>query len=574
MKKLLFVLLVLNFPALLPAQSVSINTDGSAPSPGAILDIKSSTKGLLIPRTSTATRSAIFNGPNGLMFYDSTVGSFWFLNGGVWIETGRIDVPNNNAFFGYQSGKAFPTGDFNSGFGHEALFSSTTGIGNTSLGTVSMHTNTTGNYNTAAGAFSLYLNTTGSNNTAIGNNAMLFNQTGNGNVAVGSGSLLHNVGSHNLIAVGDSALFNTTAGYNTVAVGYKAGYSNSTGYENSIFGDSAGYSNTSGYQNTYIGYLSGFAGATGFYNSFVGNYSGYHNSGNSNSFFGIQAGFNNTSGFQNSIFGEAAGFTNTNGNRLTLLGAFTDIAAANLTNAVAIGFGAAVGCSNCMALGGQTGPGFQTRVGINNAVPTTDLHIIQQTNANLDNSRGIRLQSPTGNHWRVFLDPSNNYIFQYNNNLFSYIEPVSASYVSSSDEHLKTDINPLPGILDKLMLLQPKTYHYTASLDGNRLSYGFLAQDVEKLFPEFVFSSENGIKGIAYSNFGVIAIKAIQEQQEIINALQIQVEAIKAEIPMQIGKQQEIIDRLQKENRELDQRFQQQLNTLLERIETLEKKLK
>ena len=105
----------------------------------------------------------------------------------------------------------------------------------------------------------------------------------------------------------------------------------------------------------------------------------------------------------------------------------------------------------------------------------------------------------------------------------------------------------MPGILDKLMLLQPKTYQYTASIDANRQSYGFLAQEVEKLFPDFVFSGENGIKGIAYSNFSVIAVKAIQEQQEQIN-------------------------QLEKKNLEQQQQFQHQINTLLQRIEALEKK--
>ena len=48
-------------------------------------------------------------------------------------------------------------------------------------------------------------------------------------------------------------------------------------------------------------------------------------------------------------------------------------------------------------------------------------------------------------------------------------------------------------------------------------SIGFIAQEVEPLFPEFV-GETNGTKTLAYANFGVIAIKAIQEQQELINA--------------------------------------------------------
>jgi hypothetical protein len=69
--------------SILNAQSVGINTDGSAPNGSAMLDIKSPTKGLLIPRVAlTATNSAsplsspatsllvyntvATNGPNGV----------------------------------------------------------------------------------------------------------------------------------------------------------------------------------------------------------------------------------------------------------------------------------------------------------------------------------------------------------------------------------------------------------------------------------------------------------------------------------------------------------------------------
>jgi len=517
MKQLFIAFLVLTIPALLPAQSVSINNDGSAPNPGAILDIKSSTKGLLIPRTSTATRSAMFSGPNGLMFYDTTSSSFWFLNGGVWVETGRIDLTNSSAFFGYQSGKAFPTGDFNAGFGHQSLFANTTGIGNTSLGTASMLSNTMGNYNTAAGMFSLYFNTTGSSNTAIGNNAMILNQTGYSNVAVGSGALFHNTAGKNHVAIGDSALFNLDYSSGNTAIGSKAGFSTGTGQNNSFFGSASGYSNVTGQGNSFIGTRAGYSNISGRSNSFVGDSSGSDNtSGDRNTYMGYQAGGENTTGSDNCFFGAYAGVYNMTGSHLTMIGESANALLPNLTYATGVGYNARVGCSNCMVLGGTTSLGDQTRVGINNSNPACDLHIVQQTDANLNNGRGIRLDRPTGNQWRVFLDPNNNYIFQYNNNLYSYIEPVSATYVSSSDERLKTNISALPNLLDKILLLQPKTYQYTATADAGRYSYGFLAQEVEKLFPEFVFTSETGIKGIAYSNFSVVAVKAIQEQQVLI----------------------------------------------------------
>ena len=48
---------------------------------------------------------------------------------------------------------------------------------------------------------------------------------------------------------------------------------------------------------------------------------------------------------------------------------------------------------------------------------------------------------------------------------------------------------------------------------------GFLAQDVQVLFPELVKHREDEYLGLNYDDFGVIAIKAIQEQQKIIDEL-------------------------------------------------------
>jgi hypothetical protein len=232
---------------------------------------------------------------------------------------------------------------------------------------------------------------------------------------------------------------------------------------------------------------------------------------------GNQALAGNATGINNIGIGAIAGsFVRASNN--TIIGNAANVGSQSVANSTALGFHAVVSCSNCMSLGGTRVNGDQTRVGINNTTPVTDLHIIQQSSTNADNTRGIRLQSPNGNHWRTFLDPGNNYVFQYNNSLFSYIEPVGGSFINNSDERLKKDILPLNDVVSNIMQLQAKTYHYISS-DGDRRSYGFLAQDVEKLFPDFVFSSENGTKGIAYSNFSVIAVKAIQEQQQLIETL-------------------------------------------------------
>ncbi|MDF2188745.1 hypothetical protein [Paraflavitalea sp. CAU 1676] len=68
------------------AQSVAINNDASVAHASAALDIKSSTKGLLIPRLTTAQRTAIAAPAKGLLVFDTDVNSFWFHNGTQWIN--------------------------------------------------------------------------------------------------------------------------------------------------------------------------------------------------------------------------------------------------------------------------------------------------------------------------------------------------------------------------------------------------------------------------------------------------------------------------------------------------------
>jgi hypothetical protein len=68
----------------------AINTDGSAPDAKAMLDIKSTDKGVLLPRMSTAQRTAIAPTATqkGLLVYDNTTSSVWQWNGTAWAELG------------------------------------------------------------------------------------------------------------------------------------------------------------------------------------------------------------------------------------------------------------------------------------------------------------------------------------------------------------------------------------------------------------------------------------------------------------------------------------------------------
>jgi hypothetical protein len=49
-----------------------------------MLDIQSNSRGVLIPRMTTAERTSIAGPANGLLVFDSTTQSFWFYNAGTW----------------------------------------------------------------------------------------------------------------------------------------------------------------------------------------------------------------------------------------------------------------------------------------------------------------------------------------------------------------------------------------------------------------------------------------------------------------------------------------------------------
>jgi len=84
MKKgiLLLTSLVLSFLSF--AQNIAINNNGANADPSAMLDVQSTTKGMLVPRMTTAQRTAIASPVKGLLVFDNDTNSFWFYNGTAW----------------------------------------------------------------------------------------------------------------------------------------------------------------------------------------------------------------------------------------------------------------------------------------------------------------------------------------------------------------------------------------------------------------------------------------------------------------------------------------------------------
>jgi len=70
------------------AQGTAINTTGAAAAASAMLDVTSTTKGVLVPRMTTTQRNAISSPATGLMVYDNTLNSYYYYNGSAWTAVG------------------------------------------------------------------------------------------------------------------------------------------------------------------------------------------------------------------------------------------------------------------------------------------------------------------------------------------------------------------------------------------------------------------------------------------------------------------------------------------------------
>ena len=139
--------------------------------------------------------------------------------------------------------------------------------------------------------------------------------------------------------------------------------------------------------------------------------------------------------------------------------------------------------------------------------------------------QGILLKY-TGDNWKMFVDGGHDYNFAYNNVLKAWIYDTDGSYHNSSDRSLKKNIRPFDHVLDRLTSLQAYTYHMKSAADDSPLSVGFMADEVENVFPELVAEKE-GYKSLCYDHFAVLSVEAIKEQQKQIESLEEEIQELK-----------------------------------------------
>ena len=228
MKKIFFLMILICSSTY---SQVGIGTE--TPNSSSLLELSSTSKGLLVPRMTETQKNAISSPAQGLLIFQTngTVG-FYSYDGTNWLHL--IDGSSQGLYFGPG------TGNGNNNLAVGTSMGSGTGIGstaigsralenysgvnfdyNTAVGYLSLKEVTTGQQNTALGAYSMDDLTSGNMNTAIGTEALI-NSTGDGNTALGRGTgWTLTTGSNNIIiGMGADVSLNNLS--NAIAIGYDA----------------------------------------------------------------------------------------------------------------------------------------------------------------------------------------------------------------------------------------------------------------------------------------------------------------------------------------------------------------
>ena len=165
-----------------------------------------------------------------------------------------------------------------------------------------------------------------------------------------------------------------------------------------------------------------------------------------------------------------------------------------------------------------------SRIGIRESNPQAEIHLTQSGTSS-SGPAGMRFQSST-TYWKLF-HSGVNFSFSDDGIRVAYVENGTGNYIITSDRSFKKNITSITSVLEKITELRPVSYHYNSMKDNEQKAVGFVAQEVEAIFPEIVRQSEDGMKALSYSDFAVLSVKAIQEQQEIIESQDKEIKELK-----------------------------------------------
>lgn len=107
--------------------------------------------------------------------------------------------------------------------------------------------------------------------------------------------------------------------------------------------------------------------------------------------------------------------------------------------------------------------------------------------------------------------------------------------VCSSDLRFKRDVAAFEPLLERFAKLTPVHYRWRADEFpakgfGTKTSWGFVAQDVQDVFPDLVTSDEQGYLAVNYSKLPMLTVQAVKELKQENDDLRARVAALEAAI--------------------------------------------
>ncbi|MCK5168455.1 MAG: hypothetical protein KAQ75_01145, partial [Bacteroidales bacterium] len=98
---IIIVLILLASSAMFGQNVVVTDDDSYTVDPSAMLDVKSESKGLLIPRLTTTERTTMADPATGLLVYDSNLNVFYYYDGSGWVNISKSQVWEVNTGYVY-----------------------------------------------------------------------------------------------------------------------------------------------------------------------------------------------------------------------------------------------------------------------------------------------------------------------------------------------------------------------------------------------------------------------------------------------------------------------------------------
>ena len=144
-------------------------------------------------------------------------------------------------------------------------------------------------------------------------------------------------------------------------------------------------------------------------------------------------------------------------------------------------------------------------LGIGTSSPTASLHIAGKSYLELPPSSSEYALQVSG-----LADFGSNIYARANLDVYGDLH-AHGNFINDSDRRLKYDILPIESALTKIKKISGYTFN---KLNSDKRQTGVIAQELETVLPEAVFTNDDGMLGVAYGNVIGLLIEGIKELSE------------------------------------------------------------